>query len=74
MLIGELVLMLFGMHPNIFDWIYCLIFCGYVGYDWAVAQSYPPTVDHAIDSAADIYVDVVNLFLRILSLMGRRDD
>ncbi|MBR0092386.1 MAG: Bax inhibitor-1 family protein [Lachnospiraceae bacterium] len=73
-LIGELVLMLFGMYPNIFDWIYCLIFCGYVGYDWAVAQSYPPTVDHAIDSAADIYVDVVNLFIRILSLMGRRND
>ena len=28
--------------------------------------------DNAIDSAADIYLDVVNLFIRILSITGKR--
>lgn len=55
------------------DWVVALIFCGYIGYDWARAQQYPRTLDNAVDSAADIYVDIVNLFIRILSILGRRD-
>lgn len=56
------------------DYVVVLIFCGYVGFDWARAQQYPKTLDNAVDSAADIYVDIVNLFIRILSILGRRDD
>ena len=51
-----------------------MIFCGYIGLDWNRAQMYPKTVDNAIDSAADIYLDVVNLFVRILSITGKRRD
>jgi FtsH-binding integral membrane protein len=29
-------------------------------------------LDNAIDSAAAIYMDVINLFLRVLRIMGRR--
>jgi FtsH-binding integral membrane protein len=29
-------------------------------------------MDNAVDSAADIYLDVVNLFVRILSITGKR--
>ena len=57
---------------GIFDYLVVLIFCGYLGYDWARAQQFPKTLDNAIDSAADIYVDIVNLFIRILSILGRR--
>ena len=56
------------------DYVVVLIFCGYVGFDWAKAQMYPKTLDNAVDSAADIYVDIVNLFIRILSIIGRRRD
>ena len=59
---------------GIFDYLVVLIFCGYLGYDWARAQQFPKTLDNAIDSAADIYVDIVNLFIRILSILGRRKD
>jgi FtsH-binding integral membrane protein len=31
-------------------------------------------VDNAIDSAADIYLDIVNLFMKILEIMGKRND
>ena len=53
------------------DYVVVLIFCGYTGYDWARAQQFPKTLDNAIDSAADIYVDVVNLFVRILRIVAR---
>lgn len=53
------------------DYIVVLVFCGYVGFDWARAQRYPKTLDNAIDCAADIYVDIVNLFIRILSIISK---
>lgn len=51
----ELV-MLFVFHTTstAIDWIVVLIFCGYIGYDWAVANQYQKTVDNAVDSAADL--------------------
>ena len=57
---------------GIIDWIVVLIFCGYIGYDWGRANSIPKTVDNAVDSADSLYIDIINLFLRILRIMGRR--
>ncbi len=68
----EIIMSFCGISLIITDYIVCLLFCGYLGYDWAKAQAYYPTVDHAVDSAADIYVDIVNLFVRILSILGKK--
>ncbi|HEY9037228.1 MAG TPA: Bax inhibitor-1 family protein [Pseudomonadales bacterium] len=62
----------FGIHHGILDWAVVLIFCGYIGYDWARANNIPKTVDNAIDCAAALYIDIINLFLRVLSILGRR--
>jgi FtsH-binding integral membrane protein len=58
---------------TITDWIVALIFCGYIGFDWSRANKIPKTIDNAVDSAAALYIDIINLFIRILSIMGRRD-
>ena len=50
--------------------ISALIFSCYIGYDWTRAQSGPKTVDAAIDSALSIYLDIVNLFLDLLRIVG----
>ncbi len=71
-IIVELVMLLFGIAPAFMDFICAGIFCLYLGYDWAKAQEYPYTLDNAVDSAADIYVDIVNLFVRILSIISRK--
>jgi FtsH-binding integral membrane protein len=72
-IIVELVeVVVFGVHHGIIDWIVVLIFCGYIGYDWGRANAIPKTVDNAIDSAAALYIDIINLFLRILRILGRR--
>jgi FtsH-binding integral membrane protein len=57
---------------GVIDWIVVLIFCGYIGVDWGRANQIPKTVDNAIDSAAALYMDIINLFLRILRILGRR--
>jgi FtsH-binding integral membrane protein len=63
---------IFHMHHDILDWIVAVIFCGYIGVDWARANAIPATVDNAVDSAAALYMDIINLFIRILSILGRR--
>ena len=65
--------LLLGYHtPDVVDWIVAVIFCGYIGYDWARANQIPYTVDNAIDSAASLYLDIINLFIRILQILSRR--
>jgi len=72
-IIVELVeVFVFGIHHGIIDWIVVLIFCGYIGYDWGRANRIPKTVDNAIDCAAALYMDIINLFLRILRILGRK--
>ena len=70
----EVILMIAGAPLAIMDYIVVLIFCGYIGYDWARANACFKTVDNAIDSAAELYVDIVNLFVRILSILARNRD
>ncbi len=62
----------FHIHHGAIDWMAVVIFCGYIGVDWGRANRIPCTVDNAIDSAAALYMDVINLFLRILRILGRR--
>ena len=66
--------LIFRMPLNGIDYIVSLIFCGYIGFDWSRAQMYPKTANNAVACASDIYLDCVNLFIRILSIVGRRRD
>lgn len=72
--IAELVAtFLFHYNGTAFDWIFVILFSGYIGYDVAKAQIYPKTVDFAIDCALDIYIDIIGLFIRLLSLLSREN-
>lgn len=74
-LIVEIVLMFMGISTPILNWFFVVIFSLYIGYDWYKAQQYPKTMDNAVDSALDIYLDIINLFLRILEIIiGKSDD
>ncbi|WP_105253263.1 Bax inhibitor-1 family protein [Pseudoalteromonas sp. T1lg75] len=61
-----------GIHHEWIDWAVAVIFCGYIGYDWGRANQIPKTLDNAVDSAAALYMDIINLFLRILRILGRK--
>ena len=61
-----------GYQPEIIDWLVAGLFCMYIGYDWARANKIPKTMDNAVDSAASLYLDIINLFIRILKILRRR--
>lgn len=68
----ELFMIFIGVStPRWWDWIVALLFCGYIGYDWSKAQEKYKTLDNAVDSAVDLYLDIINLFIRLL---GNKDD
>lgn len=72
LIVVELIsVFIFGFFGTIFNWISAAIFTLYIGYDWHVAQSFPKTLDNAIDSACDLYIDLINLVIDILHIIDR---
>lgn len=62
----------FGVNHGWLDWLVVAIFCGLIGFNWARANSIPKTADNAVDSAAALYTNIINLFLRMLRIIGRK--
>jgi FtsH-binding integral membrane protein len=60
----------FGL-GNVRDWLVVCLFSCYIGFDISFAKNRPRTLDNAIDSACGLYLDIVNLFLRILMIIAR---
>lgn len=73
-LIVEIIASLLGYNGNIFNWFFVIIFSCYIGYDWHKAQMYPKTIDNAIDSSIDIYLDIINIFIRLLEIFSKSRD
>ena len=65
-----MVLLIFHVRQQVTDWIAAGLFSLYIGYDIYRSQNYPKTLDNAVDSALDIYMDIANLFVRVLQILG----
>ena len=74
LIVCEIVLLILGVKQIVTDWIAAGLFALYIGYDIYRSQQFPKTLDNAVDSALDIYMDIANLFIRILSILGKKDD
>ncbi len=73
-IIAEIVMLFMGYRLAIMDWIVAVIFLGFIGYDYVMALEDKPTADAAVDRAVALYLDIINLFIRILSIIGDSDD
>lgn len=71
LIICEVVLLILGKDQAITGWLAAGLFSIYIGYDVYRSQQFPKTLDNAVDSALDIYLDVANLFIRVLSMLAR---
>lgn len=69
-IIAEIIFLILGYKQTFMDYIVALIFLGFIGYNFASAQDDPPTMDAAIDRAVALYMDIINLFIRILSILS----
>lgn len=72
-ILGEVITALFFRGSAVYEWIYAGIFSLYIGYDWARANTCARTVDNAVDLSATLYLDIVNLFLRIVRIVSRNN-
>lgn len=69
----ELIMILFRIvEPTFMNIIVAGIFALYIGYDWQKAQSEPKTIDNAVDACVDLYLDLINLFIRLLEITGKK--
>lgn len=48
------------------------LFALYIGYDMHRASEIPATLDNAVDVCVSLYLDILNLFLWILRILGNR--
>ena len=69
-----LAIFIFRIDLIVIDYAVTFIFALFVGYDWARANRCVKTVDNAVDCAAELYIDIINLFIRILSILARAND
>ncbi len=75
-IVESVMLLLFRMDVTILDWVVVGIMSMYIGYDWVRANSVQRTAANAIAAASALYLDIINLFLRLLRILARsrRDD
>lgn len=71
-IIAEIIFLMIGYKQTFMDYIVAVVFLGFIGYDFAQALDDEPTMDAAIDRAVALYLNIINLFMRILSIM--KDD
>ena len=64
------MLLITGTYPTWISVVSAIIFSGFIGYDWAKAQEAPSTLKNAVIFATSLYVDIINLFLDILRIVG----
>ena len=74
LILCEILLLIFRVEQQVTCWIAAALFSLYLGYDIYRSQQYPRTVKNAVASALDIYMDLANLFIRILEIMWKKDD
>ena len=72
-LLATILVEIMGVSQTITDLIVSVVFAGFIGYDTYVATTVPPTLPNAVLMASNLFVDIINVFLRILNILGRRD-
>ena len=55
------------------DWLAAGLFALYIGYDMWRASEIPANLDNAVDVAASLYLDIINLFLSLLRASSSND-
>ncbi len=74
LILCEILLLIFRVRQEVTSWIAAGLFSVYLGYDVYRSQQYPKTIKNAVASALDIYLDLVNLFIRLLEILNKNKD
>ena len=69
--VESLGMLFFRAAITLTDWAVVIIMCMYIGYDWVRANSVQRTTTNAIAAASALYLDIINIFVRLLSILAR---
>lgn len=75
--LSRVFMAMFGLDPvtlKAVDYIGAALFCGFIFYDMNRAVRLDRTMNNAVDAAVALYLDVLNLFLRLLAILGKKKD
>lgn len=70
--IAGIIALIIGIDQTIISFAAAVVFSFYIGYDFYRAQQFEKTYDNAVDCALDIYLDIINLFLRLIRILGKK--
>ena len=70
-LVESLAMLFFRMDITILDWVVVGIMSLYIGFDWVRANSVQRTTTNAIAAASALYLDIINILLRVLRILSR---
>ena len=73
LVIGHIVCMFMGIAPIWMAYLGAAIFSLKIAHDWRKAQDVPRTVDNAVDVSVELFLDIINLFLSLLRILGSRN-
>ncbi len=73
-LLVSVVMSFMGVYTTAIDYVVIAIFCGFIGWDFYKAMSDEPTLVNAVYNASQLFLDIINVFVRVLSIVGRRND
>lgn len=75
--LSRVFMTMFGLDPvtlKAVDYIGGVLFCGFIFYDMNRAVRMDYTLDNAVDAAVALYLDILNLFIRLLAILGKKKD
>lgn len=71
-IIAQIIMLFMGVDQSWINWVVLLIFAGLIAVDTYRATRTEPTWSNAIFWATNIYLDLINIFIRLLAIFGDR--
>lgn len=68
----EIAMALMGVDQTWLDIAGIVVFCGFIGYDMYQAATVEPTVPNAVFMASNLFLDIMNVFIRVLDIVDNR--
>jgi hypothetical protein len=70
----EVIAMCLGYCTGIAEFLFIVCISLHIGRDWVKAQACPKTLDNAVDSTVDLYIEIIALFILILRHLADKDN
>lgn len=73
LVVVQLVMIFMGVDQTLLDIALVVVFAGFIAYDFNQAAQLEPTIPNAVLSASNLFVDIVNILLRLARIFSRND-